>query len=81
MTFEEYAFARSPALMRLARLLTGDEHRAEDLVQEALARAYARWGRISRLDRPDMYVRRMADGLTVLGGYRAANNMDDANTC
>ncbi|WP_430497378.1 SigE family RNA polymerase sigma factor [Micromonospora trifolii] len=59
MTFEEYAFARTSALVRLARLLTGDEHRAEDLVQEVLARAYARWGRISRTDRPDAYVRRM----------------------
>lgn len=59
MKFEEYAFARTSALVRLARLLTGDEHRAEDLVQDVLARAYARWGRISRMDRPDTYVRRM----------------------
>ncbi|MGC4771069.1 SigE family RNA polymerase sigma factor [Micromonospora sp. DT44] len=59
MTFEEYAFARTSALVRLARLLTGDEHRAEDLVQDVLTRAYARWGRISRTDQPDAYVRRM----------------------
>ncbi len=59
MTFEEYAFARTSALVRLARLLTGDEHRAEDLVQEVLAKAYARWGSIARTDRPDAYVRRM----------------------
>lgn len=59
MTFEEYAFTRTSALVRLARLLTGDEHRAEDLVQDVLARAYARWARISRTDRPDAYVRRM----------------------
>lgn len=59
MTFEEYAFVRSPALMRLARLLTGDEHRAEDLVQDVLARAFARWGRIARTAQPDLYVRRM----------------------
>jgi RNA polymerase sigma-70 factor (sigma-E family) len=59
VTFDEYALARGPALMRFARLLAGDEHRAEDLVQDALARAYARWGRISRLEQPDLYVRRM----------------------
>ena len=59
MTFEEYAFARTQALMRLARLLCGDEHRAEDLVQEVLAKAYVRWGRISRMEQPDLYVRRM----------------------
>ncbi|WP_229071019.1 SigE family RNA polymerase sigma factor [Actinoplanes sp. DH11] len=59
MTFEEYAFARGPGLVRVARLLCGDEHRAEDLVQDVLARAYARWWRISRLEQPDTYVRRM----------------------
>jgi len=59
VTFDEYAFARIPALMRLARLLSGDEHRAEDLVQDVLAKAYVRWGRISTMDQPDLYVRRM----------------------
>jgi len=59
VTFEEYAFARTQALIRLARLLCGDEHRAEDLVQDVLAKAYVRWGRIARMDQPDLYVRRM----------------------
>ncbi|MEU4400304.1 SigE family RNA polymerase sigma factor [Micromonospora orduensis] len=59
MTFEEYVSSRGPALVRLARLLTGDEHRAEDLTQEVLSRAYVHWRRISRADRPDVYVRRM----------------------
>ncbi|BCJ56705.1 SigE family RNA polymerase sigma factor [Micromonospora endophytica] len=59
MTFEEYAFARAPALVRLARLLTGDAHRAEDLVQDVLVKAYVRWASISRAERPDAYVRRM----------------------
>ncbi|GIE75394.1 hypothetical protein Aph02nite_13440 [Actinoplanes philippinensis] len=59
MTFEEYAYARGPSLVRLARLLTGDPHRAEDLVQDVLTRAYARWGRIGSTEQPDLYVRRM----------------------
>ncbi|MEV1286825.1 SigE family RNA polymerase sigma factor [Micromonospora sp. NPDC049679] len=59
MTFEEYVIARGPALVRLARLLTGDDHRAEDLTQDVLARAYPRWARICRADHPDLYLRRM----------------------
>ncbi|ROO50758.1 RNA polymerase sigma-70 factor (sigma-E family) [Micromonospora sp. Llam0] len=59
MTFEDYVAARGPALVRLARLLTGDRHRAEDLTQEVLGRAYVRWRSISRTDRPDIYIRRM----------------------
>ena len=59
MTFEEYVLTRGPALVRLARLLLGDDHRADDLVQEVLAKAYPRWARIARADDPDRYVRRM----------------------
>jgi RNA polymerase sigma-70 factor (sigma-E family) len=59
VTFEEYVLARGPGLVRLARLLVGDNHRAEDLVQDVLARAYPRWGRIVQADQPDRYLRRM----------------------
>jgi len=58
-TFEAYVAARGAALLRFAILLTSDPHRAEDLVQDALAKAYLRWGRIRRADQPDVYVRRV----------------------
>jgi RNA polymerase sigma-70 factor (sigma-E family) len=58
-TFEQYVTARGPALVRFAILLTGDDHRAEDLVQDVLARAYLRWDAIGRTDLPDLYLRRM----------------------
>jgi RNA polymerase sigma-70 factor (sigma-E family) len=57
-SFEEYVTARGAALVRFARVLVGDAHRAEDLVQDALARAYLRWNRIVRSDQPDVYLRR-----------------------
>jgi RNA polymerase sigma-70 factor (sigma-E family) len=59
VTFEEYVAARGAALVRFAALLTGDDHRAQDLAQEALAKAYLSWRRIRRTDRPDVYVRRL----------------------
>ena len=43
--FEEFATTRAPHLYRAAWLLCGDPHRAEDLVQETLAKVYARWMR------------------------------------
>ncbi|MGI5180502.1 SigE family RNA polymerase sigma factor [Dactylosporangium sp. CA-152071] len=59
MTFEEFVHSRGAALVRFARLLTGDEHRADDLVQEVLAKAFVQWRRVSAAERPDVYVRRM----------------------
>lgn len=40
-------------------MLTRDRELAEDVVQDVLVRAYGRWDRIARLDRPDLYVKRM----------------------
>lgn len=58
MGFEEYVSVAWPRLLRSAWLLTGDWHRAEDLVQTVLARAYGRWSRIGG-DTPDAYLRAM----------------------
>jgi RNA polymerase sigma-70 factor, ECF subfamily len=41
-------------------VVTGDLHEAEDLAQEALTRAAARWERVSRLAAPEAWVRRVA---------------------
>ncbi len=59
MTFEEFVHSRGAGLVRFARLLTGDDHLADDLVQDVLARAFVKWRRVSAADRPDLYVRRM----------------------
>jgi RNA polymerase sigma-70 factor (sigma-E family) len=59
MTFEEFAAARLGAVLRFAAVLSGDRATAEDVVQEVLIRAHARWEAIARLDRPESYVRKM----------------------
>ena len=55
--FIEYVAARRPRLFRTACLMCGDPHRAEDVVQDALTRLYAAWGRVERMDNIDGYVR------------------------
>ena len=45
--FTEWAVGRERQLLRSAYLLTGDLHRAEDLVQEALTRVALRWSRLA----------------------------------
>jgi RNA polymerase sigma-70 factor (sigma-E family) len=59
MRFEEFTAARLPALLRYATLLCGDREHARDLVQDVLARALVRWGRIGAVQEPYAYVRRM----------------------
>lgn len=55
--FTEYAQARLSWLRSLAYVLCQDWQRADDLVQEALTRLYARWGKVRLVDNPDGYAR------------------------
>jgi DNA-directed RNA polymerase specialized sigma24 family protein len=52
--FADFVAGRSAELFRLAYVLTADRHAAEDLLQSALAKAAARWGRIDST--PEGYV-------------------------
>lgn len=57
--FEQFVHARSATLARVAYLLTGDRHRAEDLLQDALARLAERWTSVARRGDAEPYVRRV----------------------
>lgn len=57
--YEQFVRARTPALLRAAYLLTGDQQLAEDLVQEALARTHLAWGRLRDAGNADAYVRKI----------------------
>ena len=67
MTFEEYVLTRGPSLVRLARLLVADDHRADDLVQEVLAKAYPRWSRIAGVEHPRLGTPSAAQLATLAG--------------
>lgn len=56
--FPDFVRAASPSLLHTAWLLTGDRHRAEDMVQGALARTYAAWARV-RAEDATAYARRV----------------------
>lgn len=56
--FAAWAAGCERALLRSAFLLTGDLHRAQDLVQEALIKVALRWPRL-RHDNPAGYARRI----------------------
>jgi RNA polymerase sigma-70 factor (sigma-E family) len=45
--------------LRLATMLTGDQHRAEELLQDSLVKLYVQWRRASIRGGPDAYLRRI----------------------
>lgn len=51
--FDDFVRSRSTGLLRIAYLLTGDRHSAEDLVQEVLEQMYVKWRRIHSM--PEAY--------------------------
>lgn len=57
--FDEFVAARFTALTRLAFLLCGDLHLAEDLVQSALSKVYPRWEKFGPNDNVEGYVRKV----------------------
>ncbi len=57
-SFREFVAGHQQELMRTAYLLTGDAHQAEDLLQSVLLKVLRRWSRLSRVERPEAYVRK-----------------------
>ncbi len=63
---DEFAELYAASRQRLAGqlyALTGDEHGAYDLVEEAFVRTWARWERVAGYDDPEAFVRRVAFNL------------------
>jgi RNA polymerase sigma-70 factor (sigma-E family) len=58
--YDDFYVALWPRLVRVAYAVSGDLGVAEDAVQTAFAKAYRSWRRVSRLEAPEAYVRKMA---------------------
>jgi RNA polymerase sigma-70 factor (sigma-E family) len=56
--FSEFVSVRSQALYRFAYVVVGDHQLAQDLVQEALVKAYVAWPRLRDQTKVEGYVRR-----------------------
>lgn len=56
--FAGFVRENTPALLRTAYLLTGNQQQAEELVQDTLVRLYPKWDRVEAADVPLAYVRR-----------------------
>lgn len=55
--FEDWAVQATPQLFSYARLLVGQWHAAEDLVQDALTAMYVNWHRVDQTQRPTAYAK------------------------
>jgi RNA polymerase sigma-70 factor (ECF subfamily) len=65
---DEYAWfyrAEYPMVSRTVFFVVHDRARAEDIAQEAFVRLLERWKRVSRYERPDAWVRRVAIRLAI----------------
>ena len=69
--FAEFVGARWSSLYRLAYLLAASPSGAEDLLQTSLEKAYVNWGRISAMEYPEAYVRRIITTTLVSSRRRA----------
>lgn len=58
--FVELVETESRGLVAAVYAIVGDQHRSEEIVQETFERCYRRWRRVSRLDKPGAWARRVA---------------------
>jgi RNA polymerase sigma-70 factor (ECF subfamily) len=65
VSFDDFYATESPSLLALAVALLMSRDAAADAVQEAFLRAYRDWPRVSGMDRPGAWVRRVLINLAI----------------
>lgn len=71
--FAEFVESESRGLVAAVYAIVGDRHRAEEIVQDAFERCYRRWRRVSRLDRPGAWARRVAINAAISSARRSSS--------
>lgn len=71
--FGELVERESRGLVAAVAAIVGDRDRAEEIVQDAFERCYRRWRRVSQLDRPGAWVRRVAINAAISATRRSAS--------
>ena len=70
--FADLVEAESRGLVAAVTAILGDRHVAEEVVQDAFERCFRRWSRVSKLDRPGAWVRRVAINEAISVGRRSS---------
>jgi RNA polymerase sigma-70 factor (sigma-E family) len=68
--FDGFVAGNTDGLLRTAYLIVWDLPEAEDLVQETLFKVARRWPKVSRIDHPAAYARRILVNLALDGGAK-----------
>lgn len=79
LRFEDFFSEHARKVAAIVALATGDVGLAEDATQEAMARAFADWDRVARLDRPDHWVIRVAGNLAIDSWRRRRREVSEAH--
>jgi RNA polymerase sigma factor (sigma-70 family) len=58
--FEDFFRDTHPALYRALTLVTGNRQEAEDVMQVAFMKVFERWDRVSRMEKPEGFLYRVA---------------------
>lgn len=71
--FAQLVATESRGLVAAVTAIVGDRHQAEEIVQDAFERCYRRWRKVSKLDRPGAWVRRVAINAAISSGRRTTS--------
>ena len=59
-TFDEFFLDEGEHLLRVMGVITGSRSEAEDIVQEAFVRVFARWDSVAAMENPQGFLYRTA---------------------